>query len=988
MGRLIRAYRRHPWHGRLLAQEAVADWLGTTQPRLSRIENGARTEHLDLLTRWATVLDVPQQLLWFALPGKHGPPGGDLAAVSQERSGALADQVAGGGRIAYLPDDSALSAVRAFACSTSRVCLVVGPPGVGKTTLALRLVEHVGDVADVQVHPVGDWLDERDGLAVEILRYGRAVVEDDAMTEVEREAAFLDRPCLVVLDGVTSQHTWDRVASAIDRLLRHVLTGHLRFVVLARTPPDLDVTRAPLVAASLHGPGPEPGPAYRMTAWTPSQAERVWDRLAGSDGRFADLPEVVRHLARSPLSMRMMVDAGSRTSGSTFDLLGSFVRGALRGASDGVRETVLRAATGHLADVVEAVADLGLPTPAPGTAGAPPVLHDPTGRAAFVHDVVAEYVLASAVVDRICDAGSTTSVVGTLNRLAGAAESSASARGVLGFVIDGLARRAAGLLRSALTGPGSDQRIMVPAVLTHAAAGELRVLTDDVLATCARRCDRPESARAVLAVQRLPAAIGDEIGAWTIDLLRRFGSALWPAAAAAVDRCGDPSVARAVIAAADLGRSADALFLARHLPLFAAPDLRDPTVATLVGHADWRVRAALAEGIADTAGPGTADVVAALVRDQDYKVRAAVAGTVGRVERSVRDRALETLLRDEVWHVRAVTLLGLVGRAPDRRLTDVVRDVLRSERSWGSAPLHASSALARVAVHLDAPDLLEGRPDAAVDRAVFPLLRAHRTGAIAAATTTLDRARDIGGRSTSWVVRRESRADAPTLLDAEWFRRLRGRRRLQVALDLQDLDHAVQVAVAAVAAGAHLVEVGDPLIKQVGLGAISAIKEAVPDVPVVAEMMSADWGRDQVETAALAGADAVLLIGLASTTSIALAVGAGRRLGMPILLDVPSGVLDREWVREVERAGVDTLVVTTNIDHGSRGDDPLERARLLRSWSCLPVAVSGGFSLHDRDILGADHWDIAIVGRSVAESTSPAAATRGLLNAIGTGTLS
>jgi transcriptional regulator with XRE-family HTH domain len=69
MGRVIRACRHHPYHGRTaLPQEIVAGWVGITQAQLSRIEHGAPIVHLDRLIHWAKVLGIPEQHLWFALP--------------------------------------------------------------------------------------------------------------------------------------------------------------------------------------------------------------------------------------------------------------------------------------------------------------------------------------------------------------------------------------------------------------------------------------------------------------------------------------------------------------------------------------------------------------------------------------------------------------------------------------------------------------------------------------------------------------------------------------------------------------------------------------------------------------------------------------------------------------------------------------------------------------------------------------------------------
>ncbi|WP_091293057.1 helix-turn-helix domain-containing protein [Micromonospora halophytica] len=70
LGRVIRAYRCHPYHGRsALPQTVVAGWLGITQAQLSRVENGPPVVHLDRLAHWAQVLRIPLEHLWFAALG-------------------------------------------------------------------------------------------------------------------------------------------------------------------------------------------------------------------------------------------------------------------------------------------------------------------------------------------------------------------------------------------------------------------------------------------------------------------------------------------------------------------------------------------------------------------------------------------------------------------------------------------------------------------------------------------------------------------------------------------------------------------------------------------------------------------------------------------------------------------------------------------------------------------------------------------------------
>lgn len=71
IGKVIAAYRSHPWHGAPLAQDLVAGWLTMDQGRLSRIENGPPIYDIQKMTEWAELLGVPGEFLWFKLPSQR-----------------------------------------------------------------------------------------------------------------------------------------------------------------------------------------------------------------------------------------------------------------------------------------------------------------------------------------------------------------------------------------------------------------------------------------------------------------------------------------------------------------------------------------------------------------------------------------------------------------------------------------------------------------------------------------------------------------------------------------------------------------------------------------------------------------------------------------------------------------------------------------------------------------------------------------------------
>jgi len=93
IGKVIGAYRTHPWHGVPISQTIVAGWLGISQAYLSRLENGDPLQDLGKLVELAQTLAIPPELLWFRLPGNSSSVVG--ASPSHDHLHDLADQAAG-----------------------------------------------------------------------------------------------------------------------------------------------------------------------------------------------------------------------------------------------------------------------------------------------------------------------------------------------------------------------------------------------------------------------------------------------------------------------------------------------------------------------------------------------------------------------------------------------------------------------------------------------------------------------------------------------------------------------------------------------------------------------------------------------------------------------------------------------------------------------------------------------------------------------------
>jgi len=192
--------------------------------------------------------------------------------------------------------------------------------------------------------------------------------------------------------------------------------------------------------------------------------------------------------------------------------------------------------------------------------------------------------------------------------------------------------------------------------------------------------------------------------------------------------------------------------------------------------------------------------------------------------------------------------------------------------------------------------------------------------------------------------------------------------RLQVALDFTDLHRALEVAEEAVRGGVDWVEVGTPLIKSEGLDAVRAVRKKFPGYTILADMKTVDTGSTEVEMAAKAGADVVMILGAADDSTIREAVEAGRRYGAKVMVDLIN--IDDMVTRsiELEKLGVDYVCVHVGIDQQMRGVDPLDVLKRVVEVVHVPVAVAGGINSESAALSVEAGAKIIIAGGAITKA--------------------
>lgn len=191
---------------------------------------------------------------------------------------------------------------------------------------------------------------------------------------------------------------------------------------------------------------------------------------------------------------------------------------------------------------------------------------------------------------------------------------------------------------------------------------------------------------------------------------------------------------------------------------------------------------------------------------------------------------------------------------------------------------------------------------------------------------------------------------------------------LQVAMDLVDMRQVERVLSELPQNDHLLIEAGTPLIKKFGLSVIGEIRKLRPNAFIIADLKTLDTGNLEARMAADAGADAVVISGLAPVSTIEKAISDTKKTGIYTVVDMlnvedPVGLIASLAVKpdivELHRA-----IDVEGTEHAWGNIPAIKEAGGKR----LLVATAGGIRQHVVKKALASGADILVVGRAITAS--------------------
>ncbi|MDE2749559.1 MAG: orotidine 5'-phosphate decarboxylase [Chloroflexota bacterium] len=196
--------------------------------------------------------------------------------------------------------------------------------------------------------------------------------------------------------------------------------------------------------------------------------------------------------------------------------------------------------------------------------------------------------------------------------------------------------------------------------------------------------------------------------------------------------------------------------------------------------------------------------------------------------------------------------------------------------------------------------------------------------------------------------------------------------KLQLALDA-DLPSALRILSDA-HAHIDIAEIGTPLVFREGMRALRRIREAFPQLTLMADLKIMDAGRAEADIAFSAGADLVTVMAAAADATIAGALESARSHEKRVMVDMMQIAHPRARALELVELGCDLLCLHTAHDQQASQASPFAQLADLRG--ALPaagLAIAGGVKLADLDRILPLRPQVIIVGSAITGAADPQA---------------
>ena len=198
--------------------------------------------------------------------------------------------------------------------------------------------------------------------------------------------------------------------------------------------------------------------------------------------------------------------------------------------------------------------------------------------------------------------------------------------------------------------------------------------------------------------------------------------------------------------------------------------------------------------------------------------------------------------------------------------------------------------------------------------------------------------------------------------------------KLQIAVDIADSKKIMEIA-GQISDIIEIFEVGTPAIMKEGMLPVKMLKEAYPDMTVLADSKIVDGGAIECRDICECGADIVTVLALSDNATVKEVVKTAHQYGRKVLADLLCVTDIPKRSVELIDMDVDYIGVHTGVDMQKQGHTPLEDLReLVRAVGPERAAVAGGVTLQTLPDYTTENPEIIIAGSALYKANDVRAA--------------
>ncbi|MCS7143662.1 MAG: bifunctional 5,6,7,8-tetrahydromethanopterin hydro-lyase/3-hexulose-6-phosphate synthase [Archaeoglobaceae archaeon] len=191
---------------------------------------------------------------------------------------------------------------------------------------------------------------------------------------------------------------------------------------------------------------------------------------------------------------------------------------------------------------------------------------------------------------------------------------------------------------------------------------------------------------------------------------------------------------------------------------------------------------------------------------------------------------------------------------------------------------------------------------------------------------------------------------------------------LQIAFDIPDLEEVTSI-ISQIPESDHIIfEIGTPLVKKYGSEVVLKLRDVKPNSFFILDFKTLDVGNLEVRMAADATANAVVISGLAPTSTIVKGIKEAKKTGIMAFLDMLNVENPIAKLEAIEKEFLPEVVELHRAIDAEISKPPWDLAREIKERFKVLVAVAGGIRPENVPEVIAAGSDIVIVGRAITKA--------------------